>query len=247
MRQLGISVILLASFLAHGQASGEGLPGPGDRILEKSDAVLVTAGFSFDMVLRVAVAGGGALEYRLRNYIKDPGTQRALFQKPDFDRDDSAIRKGGTAYFKYRAWPKYDRMNAKSSFMDSSFTWEEALYPGLSRAYEVAGVVWDEVRGERLLRCDLRPILPGAYRRIDLWLRPGSFQTVRRVYYTPSGQPWKSANFGAYVMAGGLASDWEMTMVDEFTKASASMAVGGRRMERMLDSFFEPTNQVKEK
>ena len=238
---------LLAAFLAGGHAFCEALPGPGDRILEKADAVLAVTGSSYDLRLRVAVAEGGALEYRLRNHVKDPGVQRALFVEPAFDLDDSAIRRGGTAYFKYRAWPKYDRMNAQSSFLDSPFTWEDALWPGLSGAYEVASVAWDELKGERLLRCELRPLTKGAYRRIELWLRPGNFQTLRRVYYTPSGQPWKSADFDGYTMAGGTASAWGMTMVNELTKASASLSVGGRRMQIMRDTFFEPTNQAKEK
>ena len=239
---------LLAAIFAGGFAFGEALPGPGDRILEKADAVLAAVGSSYDIRLRVAVTGGGgALEYRLRNHVKDAGVQRALFREPDFDLDDSAIRRGGTAYFKYRAWPKYDRMNAQSSFLDSPLTWEDALWPGLSGAYEVSTVAWDELQGERLLRCDLRPVTKGAYRRIELWLRPGNHQTVRRVYYTPSGQRWKSADFGGYTMEGGSASTWEMTMVNELTKASASLSVGGRRMQIMPDTFFEPTNQAKEK
>ena len=247
MRLTGTTAILVASLLAAGHVFGEALPGPGDRILEKADAVLASVGSSYDILLRVAVAGGGALEYRLRNHVKDTGVQRALFVEPAFDLDDSAIRRGGTAFFKYRAWPKYDRMNAQSSFLDSPFTWEDMLWPGLSGAYEVASTAWDDVQGERLLRCELRPLAKGAYRRVELWLRPGSNQTVRRVYYTPSGQRWKSAEFGGYTMAGGTAAAWEMTMVNELTKASASLSVGGRRTQAMPDSFFEPANQAKEK
>ena len=251
MRLTRTTAILVASLVAAAFSGGfafcEALPVPGDRILEKADAVLAAVGSSYDMRLRVAVAGGGALEYRLRNHVRDPGIQRALFVEPDFDRDDSAIRRGGTAYFKYRAWPKYDRMNAQSSFLDSPFTWEDALWPGMSGSYEVASAAWDDVRGERLLRCELRPLTKGAYRRVELWLRPGNHQTVRRVYYTPSGQRWKSAEFGGYTMAGGAASAWEMTMVNELTKASASLSVGGRRTQAMPDTFFEPANQAKEK
>ena len=238
---------MLAAIFAGGLAFAEALPGPGDKILEKADAVLATVGSSYDIRLRVAVAGGGALEYRLRNHVKDAAVQRALFREPAFDLDDSAMRRGGTAFFKYRAWPKYDRMNAQSSFLDSPFTWEDALWPGLSGAYEIASVAWDELKGERLLRCELRPLTKGAYRRIELWLRPGNHQTVRRVYYTPSGQRWKSADFGGYTMEGGSASAWEMTMVNELTKASASLSVGGRRAQMMPEAFFVPTNGPKEK
>jgi hypothetical protein len=247
-------MLTLALIASTGRGAGQELPGqrPGsgawpDRVLEKSDAVLASAGGSYDMDLKVTVAGGRRLEYKLRNYIKDSSAQRAIFQEPGFDRDNSAIRKGATAYFKFRAWPIYDAMNARSSFMDSPFSWEDALGPGLSGAYELAGIAWDGSLGERLLRCELKPLRPGAYRRIDIWLRPGSYQTVRRVYYTPSGSEWKTASYGGYVMEGGIASAWEMTMVDELTKASASISIGMRRSERMPDSFFEPKNRSKEK
>jgi hypothetical protein len=247
MRPPLVLILSLALLGAFGSAFGQELPGPDDRLLEKSDAVLVSAGGAYDLDLKVAVAGNRSLEYELRNYVKDSRVQRAIFQEPGFDRDDSAIRNGDMAYFKYRVWPKYDAMNARSSFLDSPFSWEDALGPGLSGSYELAGIAWDGSSGERLLRCELKPLITGSYRRIDAWIRPGSYQTVRRIYYTPSGLEWKAVNYGGYVMEGGIASAWEMTMVDELTNASASISVRMRRLERMPDSFFEPRDRSKER
>ena len=48
-------------------------------------------------------------------------------------------------------------------------------------------------------------------------------------------------------MEGGIASAWDMTMVDELTNASASISVRMRRLERMPDSFFEPKDRSKER
>jgi hypothetical protein len=247
MRPLIAPVLALAALLPLSRGLAQELPAPSERLLERSDAVLVSLGGSYEMELKVTIGDGRTLEYRLKDYVKDSSAQRAIFQEPAFDRDDSAIRKGAIAYFKYRDWPKYEAMNAKSSFMDSPFSWEDALSPALAGAYEAAGVAWDDSGGERLLRCELRPLRDGAYRRIVLWIRPGTYQTVRRVYYTPSGREWKTASFGGYVMEGGIASAWEMTMVDESTKASASISIGTRRPERMSDSFFEPRNGSKER
>jgi hypothetical protein len=219
------------------------LPGPEDGILEKADAFLVRPGSSYELRLEVS-SGDHSLSYTLRNYIKDSSTQRALFLEPGFDRGDSAIRKGSLAYFKYRAWPKYDAMSSRSSFLDSSLSWEEALSPGLSGSYAVAARSWDRSGGELLLRCELRPLAGAAYRRIDLWLAPGSYRTLRRVYYTPSGRRWKTATYGGYEAEG--ASGWTMTMVDELTKATATMRVGARRADARADAFFEPASETKE-
>lgn len=254
MQALSVAAFALASLVAVAPCPAQELPGtrPGsrawpDHVLERSDAVLASAGSSCGMLLKVAVVGGRSLEYRLRNYMRNTRAQRAIFLEPSFDRDDSAIREGDTAYFKHRDWPTYDAMNARSSFMDSPFSWEDALGPGLSGAYYVAGINWDDSTGERLLRCALKPLKAGAYRRIEIWLRPGNYQTVRRVYYTPSDREWKTATYGGYVMEGGAATSWEVTMVDESTQSVATISVGSRRPERMPDSFFEPTGRNEEK
>jgi hypothetical protein len=233
-----VFVALAAPALAE---TGQGLPGAADRVLEKSDARLVAADSSYEMELFVEAPGGRALRYRLRNYVKDSSAQRAIFEEPDFDRGDSAIRRGDRAYFKNSAWPKYDAMNARSSFMDSPFSWEDALGPGLSDSYELTGLRWDDSSGERLLRCVLKPLKAGGYRKIELWLRPGSYQTVKRVYFTPSGREWKTAVY-SFPEADSSAA-WKVSMVDESTRASASISVGPRRPEKMPDSFFEPTAQ----
>jgi hypothetical protein len=250
MRRSDLRALALASVAALFSAAGgycQELPGSADRVLEKADAVLAPVGSSYELRLRVAVDGARALEYRLRNYVKDSFAQRAVFLEPVFDRGDSAIRKGDIAYFRDAAWPVYDAMNARSSFMDSAFSWEDALCPVLSGSYELAGIAWDLASGERLLRCVLKPSRPGAYRRIELWVRPDSYQTVKRVYYSPSGREWKTARYGGYVMEGGAASAWAMTMTDESTMASATISVSGRQAMRMPDSFFDPTNRGKEK
>lgn len=247
MRAPSVPALAMAFLLSSGFVAGQELPGGLERVLEKADAVLVSSGSSYEMLLEVPFAGGRSLRYRLRNYVKDSSAQRALFLEPTFDRDDSAIRKGDTAYFKYRAWPKYDAMNARASFMDSPFSWEDALGPGLSASYVLAGIRWDASSGERLLRCELKPLRAGAYRRIEVWLRPGTYQTVRRVYYTPSGSEWKTASYGGYLMEGGEARAWKVTMTDESTQAGASISVQSRRPEKMADSFFEPTGRGKER
>ena len=250
MRRLAFRALALASLTALSSAVGgycQELPGSADRVLEKADAVLASAGSSYELRLKVAVPGGRDLEYRLRNYVKDGSAQRAIFLEPVFDKDDSAIRRGDIAYFKDAAWPKYDAMNARSSFMDSAFSWEDALCPALSASYELAGIAWDLSSGERLLRCALKPLGSGAYRRIELWIRPGNYQTVKRVYYSPSGRIWKTASYGGYAMEGGVAAAWEMTLADESTMASASISVNGRRAESLPDSFFEPMKRTKEK
>ena len=132
--------------------------------------------------------------------------------------------------------------------MDSPFSWEDALGPGLSGAYDVAGINWDDSTGERLLRCALKPLKAGAYRRIELWLRPGSYQTVRRVYYTPSGPRMEDGHVRR--LRHGRRQrrrPGKMTMVDESTQASASISVGSRRPERMPDSFSSRRTRNKEK
>ena len=250
MRRSAIRALALASLaavLSAARGHCQELPGPADRVLEKADAVLASSGSSYELRLKVAVAGGRDLVYRLRNYVKDSFAQRANFLEPEFDKGDAAIRRGDIAYFKDAAWPKYDAMNARSNFMDSAFSWEDALCPALSGSYELAGIAWEVSSGERLLRCALRPLGSGAYRRIDLWLRPGNYQTVKRVYYSPSGREWKTASYGGYVMEGGVAAAWEMTMADESTMATATISVSGRQAMHMPDSYFEPTNGTKEK
>ena len=160
MRRPLIPILALVLLGAIGREFGQELPGPADRFLEKSDAVLVSAGGAYDMDLKVAVAGNRSLEYELRNYVKDSSVQRAIFQGPDFDKEDCAIRRGDLAYFKYHAWPKYDVMNARSSFLDSPFSWEDALGPGLSGSYGLADIAWDGSSGRSSCVASSNPSAP---------------------------------------------------------------------------------------
>ena len=174
--RLPLALLFAALFATGGGAGAQALPGADDRVLEKADAALVAPDSSCTMRLSVATVGG-SLEYSLKLFVKDWSRQRAVFESPDFDRGDSAIRRGAVAYFKYRAWPKYDAMSARSSFLDSPLTWEDALCPALAAAYQVAATSWEDVGGERLLRCVLTPRAPDGYRKIELWLQGGSYRT----------------------------------------------------------------------
>ena len=244
MARATLAAFLLLSALAGAGLACQDLPQPAGGILAASDLVLVAQGSSREMLLGLRQAGGRILEYRFRSFVRDGSVQRAAFLEPGFDRGNTAIRRGETAFFRYAAWPRFDAMSARSSFLDSPLTWADALYPGLAAGYELASAAWDDRSGERLVRCELRPRERGAYRRIELWIRPGTWQTVRRVYYNPSGKAWKTAEFDGYAMAGGQAAEWRMTMTNNLTGATATLSAGPRRPEALDASFFEAAGRT---
>ena len=248
---LAFAFLALADFVLAAQGppmTAQTAPLPPDRIVQKADELVMTAGSSRVVELELAGPGGAKLAYRFKCWIRDGRTQRMSFEEPSFDRGDSALRSGDRLYFEYREWPRFDTMSSRANFLDSPLSWDDVLGLGLATSYEVASTSADDSSGGRFLKLGLRPRAGGVYRRIDLVVDPSTWRTANRTYYSPSGKPWKTMRFKDWTpgAAGtGALPGFTIEVSDELTGARAVMKVGRGRLESMPSAFFEPADLSK--
>lgn len=232
--------------LIQGSIFSGDLTGLQQNILATSDRLLFPAEASYNITLRVNPDDPNPLDYALKVYSSGPSQRRAVWIKPDYNKNDLAVKSKDLVIFKYHQWHKADTLSAKSSFLESAFSWEDILNPSFSADYTVQSAIETNLMNSNWLYCELKPIRPGLYARIGAWFSPGNILPYQKDFYTPSGKIYKVAQYKNINIRGGRTVSFILTMKNLFTGAEASAMYENIKQESSPVAFFDPENLKKE-
>jgi outer membrane lipoprotein-sorting protein len=191
-------------------------------ILAKADLALVPNNAEFKWSLLVQRKGDPDKENKFIAFKK--GDLRYLFYtySPQSSFGQSHMRIDSTIWIYLPLADDTIKTSYKSAFLNSGLSYADVMYNELSRYYDAKLLASSErVKGidAEYDCCKLElTAKKGAdgYARILAWIDAKSFLTVKREYYTLSGQKLKEIAYGGFAFAGKSVTGFTLTIDNTF-------------------------------
>jgi hypothetical protein len=210
--------------------SGAAQAGAALEILKKADAALVPKNAIFRWSLKVEREGEPTKEDRFLAYKK--GDLKYLFYAyyPDSAYGQAHLRIDAAIWMYLPLADDTVKTSYKSAFLNSGLSYADVMYNELARYYDAS--VLDEdakasgLEGEReCWKLELKA-KKGAdgYARIIAFVDKENSLTLRRDYYTLSGQKLKSIAFGGFEFARGLLRAFKLEISNDLDPGQRTSA-----------------------
>jgi outer membrane lipoprotein-sorting protein len=229
-----VLVFLLASGAAASAQAAQAAGAPQAEgaldVLKKADAALIPKNASFRWSLKVEREGEPVQENRFLGFKK--GDLKYLFYDyyPDSAYGQSHLRIDAAIWMYLPLADDTVKTSYKSAFLNSGLSYADVMYNELARYYDAsvlspsakaAGLDGDRDCYELELKAK-----KGAdgYARIVSYIDRESFLTVRREYFSLSGQRLKEISFGGFELAGGVVRAFRLEISNDLDPAQKTTA-----------------------
>jgi hypothetical protein len=135
---------------------------------------------------------------------------------------------------------KPEILGYQAVFVDSPFSWGDILSSDLAADYAVVEISNASEGGKECYLLRLSPKKSGYYARIDVWVAKGVYETLKRIYYSASGEIEKVSVFSAIEMRGGAVAGFTVAMKNEFLGVEGEARIGSIRKESLPAFLFDP-------
>lgn len=237
-------ITITAAFLllAAAGAIHAGVAEDGRLILQKADARFYPSEGSYDISINGEDLSGNMHEIHLQAYKSGLIKQTVVWTYPAINLNDVGVRSGDTIYYKPREWHQAEIMSYQSVFADTGFSWGDILSANLAENYTVKSLSQVEEEGRQAYLMTLNPRMSGLYARIDVWIARDNYDTLKRVYYTASGEVLKVAVFRNVKVSGGQVTGYEVYMDNKFYELTSTAVISGIRQESLPGFLFDAQN-----
>lgn len=233
MRIVAIFLLSGFTFLVWGQTIEE----QGRKLLFNSDRRLYPDEGTFDMLIGEIKQGVEKKMYTMQIYKKGKTKSTTVCVYPEVMKNNVSMKNGDIIYYKARKAFKPDIISYNSMFLDSGFSWGDVLATDLVDDYRAVKIekVKEDGRDCRFLQ--LEPTKEDRYARIDVWIDETSFDSIKRIYYTASGDIFKKAGFSDLKVEGGKITGFRVE-VEDFFMETINYAVFSNIKEKKLPEFL---------
>jgi outer membrane lipoprotein-sorting protein len=219
MNRLALRSALFGALLLSALGSAAGAQ-DATEILKTADAALVPKNAEFRWSLTVKKKGENDKENRFLSFKK--GDLKYLFYTyyPDSSYGDCHLRIDSTIWIYLPLADDTVKTSYKSAFLNSGLSYADVMYNELARYYD-AKLVSPKARAKGTdaeydcyeLELTAKKGADG-YARILAWIDSSKYLTVRREYYTLSGQKLKEISFGGYGFDGGAVNAFSLEIAN---------------------------------
>lgn len=215
---------------------------PPQRLLEKADQRFYPAQGTWSMTLKTTNLDRKVLEYQIDFYSNGPQFQTAVYNFPALVKGTVAMKNSDTIYFKDNRWPKPQILGYQAVFVDSSFSYGDVLSVHLASDYTVESSEPVDEAGLAAYRLTLRPKHKGLYAKIEVIVDRANLNTLRRTYYTASGDKEKESTFGAFTVVAGRITGFHVEMKNLLLDLDSSADISNLKEEKVSTFLFDPQN-----
>jgi outer membrane lipoprotein-sorting protein len=200
------------------------------NILMKADAVIIPANASFRWSLEVEREGEPLQENRFLGFKK--GDLKYLFYNyyPDSSYGQCHLRIDSAIWMYLPLADDTVKTSYKSAFLGSGLSYADVMYNELARYYEVkildAGAKARGLDGDRdcyELELTAKKGADG-YARILSYIDKASFLTVRREYFSLSGERLKEISYGGFELKGGAVRAFKLEISNDLDPTQKTRA-----------------------
>jgi outer membrane lipoprotein-sorting protein len=222
------------------------------EILAKADSALVPKNAEFKWSLLLQRKGEPDKENRFVSFKK--GDLKYLFYtySPASSFGQSHMRIDSTIWIYLPLADDTVKTSYKSAFLNSGLSYADVMYNELSRYYDArllgSGETARGIDGEHVcwkLELTAKKGADG-YARIIAWIDATSFLTVRREYYTLSGQKLKEIAYGGFAFEGNAVNAFSLVIDNTLNPDEKTTAKfwGVKSRPEMPEKYFS-LNYVK--
>jgi hypothetical protein len=228
-----LPILLAALALAALPARPAAAQAPGDEaveILKKADLALVPKNAAFRWSLRVEREGESPKENRFLGFKK--GDLKYLFYTyfPNSAYGQCHLRIDAAIWMYLPLADDTVKTSYKSAFLNSGLSYADVMYNELARYYDARilerGVQTkglDREGGCYELELKAKKGADG-YARIVSYIEEGSFLTLRREYFTLSGQRLKEIDYGGFELSGQAVRAFRIEISNDLDPAQKTKA-----------------------
>ncbi|MEJ5283683.1 MAG: outer membrane lipoprotein-sorting protein [Brevinematia bacterium] len=214
----------------------------GKKILEEADSTLYPYEGSFNLYIESKEKNAPLKTYELQCYKKGRKYQTGIWKSPAINLNDVGMRSGDVIYYKPNKWHKPDIMSYQALFMGTGFSWGDVFSSDISEDYFAEEIKEVEEKGKNYYYLLLKPLKQDLYARIDIWIEKDTFLTYRRIYYTPSGEEIKTAEYKDFEFKGKRVVGFTVVMEDKVTESKHKGIVSDIKVEKLPQFLFDPNN-----
>lgn len=182
----------------------------------------------------------GRKEFRLECYKKGSLYQTVVFVSPTINKNNVGMRSGNTIYWKEAKWPKSNIMSYQATFADSTFSFGDILTGDMALYYKANKLEKIKENGKEVYYIVVGPKKEGLYARVDTWIDAKTFDTLKRVYYSASGEKMKSAEYSDIKLEGNTVKGFSVQMQDFIAESKSSVEIQDIKKESLPSFLFNP-------
>jgi hypothetical protein len=214
----------------------------GKTILDKADSRFYPFEGSIEMILNTEDSENVKREYRMQAYKKGSTSETIVFSLPLINKNNVGMRTGDTIYWKEAKWPKPRMMSYQAVFVDSAFSFGDILTGDMELYYKATKIEKVKENEKELYYIVLGPKKQGLYARIDTWIDVHTYDTLKRIYYTASGEKLKTAIYSNIKEDKGGVISFDLSMEDYIAQTKAIARISAIKSEKLPNFLFDPEN-----
>jgi hypothetical protein len=200
------------------------------EILKKADAALIPKNASFRWELKVEREGEPLQDNRFLGFKK--GDLKYLFYDyyPDSAYGQCHLRIDSAIWMYLPLADDTVKTSYKSAFLNSGLSYADVMYNELARYYDTtiiqAGAKVAGLDGDKDCYALELKAKKGAdgYARIVSYIDKGSFLTIRREYFSLSGQRLKEISYGGFELGASAVSAFRLEIANDLDPAQKTSA-----------------------
>jgi len=231
---------IIALFILTGVfAFADDIEKQGQTILDQADKRFYPVEGSMKISLN-AEGMDGRKEFRLECYKKGSLYQTVVFVSPTINKNNVGMRSGNTIYWKEAKWPKSNIMSYQATFADSTFSFGDILTGDMALYYKANKLEKIKENGKEVYYIVVEPKNKGLYARVDTWIDATTFDTLKRVYFSASGEKMKSAEYTDIILENNTVKGFSIQMQDFFAESKSFIEIQDIIKESLPNFLFNP-------
>ena len=131
-------------------------------------------------------------------------------------------------------------MSPKSGFLDSPFKWDDVLFAGFTKGYSVNNSLITNYQGCSCYYFILNATTRDSFSRLDLIINKARLLIKKIIYYTPSREIVKTAEFTEHILQAGTITTYTVLVRHSFLPLTAVLRWQGRKPSAKGKSWFDP-------